>query len=539
MSRKFIFGGRPRRPHQVKGLRFLIKKRGVGGLLFDPGTGKTAVAWDYMSILALAHPAQEARVLVVAPIAAVDTWVTQAEEWASPQVSYWAEVLGGSIKQKGDTLAIRGGSPRRSPKGRSKALKSRGEGVRRAQVFKARGRNPGEDLDVLSPDDLPGPRVIMCSVNLDAFSSRAAYGSRTMADFMLESVKRFAPDLVIVDESHLIKSPSSNVSNLMGRIAKHAPRRIILTGTVMPNGPLDVYGQWRFLAPRAFSKYVGSPRDTTYGDFEQRYAQKGGFMGKQVTGYQNLDELREVMAQNSMVVRKQDALKDLPPFTDNIVRVNLSAKERAAYDDMRSALAVELRGEKVIAANRLAQAMRLRQITSGYLPGEDGGLRLGDSKVRVITSIVNETLIGENRVVVFCNFSREIEELQKSIGKHRGTRVEVISGSVPQDKRLEIRRRFGDTKKHPERIVLVAQISTVSMSINEFVTASHAVFGSLTQRRDDHVQGRDRLHRIGQRLPVTFWYALVPDSVDEVIFDAYVKKTSLEAGILKHIQEAS
>jgi len=538
VSNKFQFGGRPRMPHQIKGLKFLIEKKGIGALFWDPGVGKTAPTWDYLSVLALKSPAQEVRVLVVAPIAAVDTWVNQAKEWASPQVSVWAEVVGGSIRQKGDTLAVRAGNPRKRGKGDSRAFQSRGDGLGRAQVFWARGPSGGGDLRVLSPDDLPGPRVILCAVNIDAFSSRAAWGSRTMADYMLESVKRFQPEVAVVDESHLIKGTSSNTSSLLGRIGKHVPRRIILTGTPMPNGPLDIYGQWRFLAPQAFSKHVGSPRDTTYGDFEERYARKGGYMGKQVMGYQNLDELRRVVAENAMVVRKRDALKDLPSYTDNVVPVHLSPKEQRAYDEMKKNLAVEFAGEVIIAGNRLAQAMRLRQITSGYLPAKDGGEELGGSKTKAITSIVNETLIGENRVIVFVNFSRDIQNLQKSIGRDKNTRVEIISGGVPADKRIEIRERFGNTRKHPERIVLVAQISTVSMSINEFVTASHAVFGSLTQRRDDHVQARDRLHRNGQTRPVTFWYALAPGTVDEVIFDAYLKKTSLEAGILKHIREA-
>lgn len=523
--------------HQIRGLKYLIKKRGIAALLWDPGVGKTTPTWDYMSLLALKSPSKEARVLVVAPIAAVDTWVLEAEKWASPQVSYWAEVLGGSIRQKGDTLAARGGNHRRTRKGSRSAFRSRGEGSTRATMLKARSVQPRDDLRVSSPDDLPGPRVIMCSVNLDAFSSRQKIGSRTMADYMLESVKRFQPDLVVVDESHLIKSPSSNVSNLMSRISKHTPRRIILTGTALPNGPMDVYGQWRFLAPRAFSRAVGSAHDTTYGDFEQRYAKLGGYMGKQIVGYQNLDELRKIMSQNAMVVRKKDALRDLPTSRDVVIPVNLSDRERAAYRDMKQELVVQLSDVNIKAANRLAQAMRLRQITSGYLPDGEGGVtEIGKSKVNTITSIVNDTLAGENRVVVFVNFTQEIEALRKSISKDKKTRVEVISGGVSRDDRYAIRQRFGDTRKHPERIVLVAQVSTVSMSINEFITASNAVFGSLTELRSDMVQARDRLHRNGQKLPVTFWYALVPNSVDQVIYETYLGKTSLEAGILKHLR---
>src|SRR5690625_5600494 len=159
-----------------------------------------------------------------------------------------------------------------------------------------------------------------------------------------------------------------------------------------------------------------------------------------------------------MVVRKRDALKDLPSYTDNVVPVHLSPKEQRAYDEMKKNLAVEFAGEVIIAGNRLAQAMRLRQITSGYLPAKDGGEELGGSKTKAITSIVNETLIGENRVIEFVNFSRDIQNLQKSIGRDKNTRVEIISVREPADKRRKIRARFGHTQHHPESIVLGASI---------------------------------------------------------------------------------
>src|SRR5690625_7900382 len=99
-------------PHQITGLKFLIEKKGIGALFWDPGVGKTAPTWDYLSVLALKSPAQEVRVLVVAPIAAVDTGVNQAKERASPQASGWAEAAGGWMRQQGNRRAARTRSPR-------------------------------------------------------------------------------------------------------------------------------------------------------------------------------------------------------------------------------------------------------------------------------------------------------------------------------------------------------------------------------------------------------------------------------------------
>ena len=54
---EFEFGGPPRFAHQKRGLKKLIDCKGVGALLMEPGTGKTAVTLDYCSLLALAESA--------------------------------------------------------------------------------------------------------------------------------------------------------------------------------------------------------------------------------------------------------------------------------------------------------------------------------------------------------------------------------------------------------------------------------------------------------------------------------------------------
>src|SRR3546814_8521015 len=95
---------------------------------------------------------------------------------------------------------------------------------------------------------------------LDSLSQRREVGkSKTMADVVHRAVQRFTPDVVVIDESHRIKSPSANVSRTAARLTRLAPRRLILTGTVMPHIPMDVWAQWRLLEPMAFT--VPDPRN--------------------------------------------------------------------------------------------------------------------------------------------------------------------------------------------------------------------------------------------------------------------------------------
>lgn len=528
-------------------------------------TGKTAATIDFLSVLTLSRarrpvdPEGETRVLVVCPLAAVDTWVTQMETYASPQVGFWAEALGGTIIQRAEALASRGGrpySPRtarqtaaKAPRTRSNVSKGRRPTPtprapqRDAHVAKSRiitGRSPliptlahpefvnpefigSESVNTrLGPDAVLGPRLVVEVVNLDTFSSRAQIGSRTAADVLVDAVDRFSPEVVVVDEAHRIKSASSNVSRLLARIGKRVPRRIILTGTVMPHSPMDVFGQWRFLDPEAFSTLLrdGTRHPMSYGAFEERYATLGGWMGRQAVGFQRLDEMQAVMSQRASVVRKADAL-DLPVTTDVVIPVNLDATEKKAYDEMKKNLVAQIGTATVIAPNRLTQMLRLRQITSGA------------SKVKTIKSLVHDTLGGERRIVVFALFRDEIRELEAALAT-KGTEIMTITGDTCPTDRLAYRRRFGS--ENPGRIVMIAQIRTMSLAVNELVTASHAVFATLPQQRDDLVQARDRLHRIGQTLPVTFWYAVAPNTVDEVVMTSHRHRTNLEREMLRHVR---
>lgn len=529
-------GGPDRYRHQRQALRRMIETRGVCALLMDPGTGKTAPTLDYMGLLALKSPRQEARVLVVAPLVALDTWVEQAGVYVSPMVDLWAEALGGTILQRAEALAARGGSTMRlTTEKRVRKVGPRARHVHRSLAVHAR---QGESLlsDVTGGPDAVGsparPRLVIEVLNIDALSSRRAVGSKTTADIMVDAVQRFDPDLVVVDESHKIKSVSGNASRVMSRISKFVPRRVILTGTVMPHSPLDVFAQWRFLEPFAFGT---RDKVATFGGFRNRYAVMGGYMGHEVVGFRNLDEMQDVMARNAIVVRKEDAL-DLPATTEVVIPVHLSPAEQRAYDTMKSDLAVDIGEDSTVAPNHLAQMMRLRQITAGHLPIDDEVRTLGTSKADTIASLVHDTLAGEKRIVIFALFKAEVETLRAALSR-KGTEVLTITGATPNDERIAMRKRFGSDD--PSRLVMVAQIKTMSLAVNELVTASHAIFASMSQQRDDWVQAKDRLNRIGQTRPTTFWYANVPGTIDDVILDVHRNRTSLENALLAHIKATS
>jgi hypothetical protein len=509
--------------HQADGVAFLESVDGVGALLWEPGVGKTGAtaAW----IDKLAERQREVRVLVVAPLTAADTWVLQPPSFMESVVK--ARMLQGrTVDILGDI--VRAGNWLTVPDAKIKADHTSGSNFH--------------------------SRVTILSMSAGAVSSFCK--ERTQTVKMLRAIRKYKPHVVVMDESHMIKAATSNVSKAMYQIGQLAPHRIILTGTVNPLSPLDCYGQWRFLAPWTFSDQYDEPytkrphlmtkaqqagiRPWPWGRFQMRYAAMGGYKGKTVVGVNQplIGELQDRVAERSMVVLKSDAL-DLPPTQDIDIHVTLNAKEALAYQQMAEDLAAEMdSGEMVEAVNVLAKLMKLRQIAAGFVKDTDTGQVhvIGDSLRKAVREIVEVTLAGEKRVVVFAYFRSECQLLADALAKDKNATVELITGQTPAKERLAIRQRFADVSGNPGRTILVAQQRTMSLSVNELVTAQHAVYASMSERRDDWVQSRGRLDRQGQTLPVTYWNCFTPDLIGNIMIDKHKDRGNLEKALLDHVR---
>lgn len=487
MTSSYAFATEPM-AHQRAALRKILETRGRTMLAMEPGTGKTKVALDYMGMLATKFGAQ--RVLVTAPLSALDTWELQADLHLPPALRTATRIT----------------------------VLDSGSIVEKAEAIRDLGRHDGIDVVV---------------VNHDAFGSRAkvkGLKTVTVADRITAAVQAWDPDVAVIDEIHRFKSISANRSRALLKAITNSGRRLGLTGTVAPRNLLDVYGQWALVQPVRWGP--------SYSDFAERYAAWGGWEGKQIIGWRRLGEFRRLMLKDAYIARKADCL-DLPEVTDVEVAVRLSAREQRAYTEMARDMVATVEGGAPIAApSTIVKMLRLRQLTGGFIGGEDleGGhveRRLGDSKIKVCRDKVQELVDAGEKVVVFAHFRADLEGIHAALRtipslKHSDGWLAKIDGSTPQSQRVSLRRGFA---AWGGPAVMVAQMRTMSLAVNELVCASHAVFFSLSERRDDYDQARDRLNRLGQTRPVTFWHLVVPRSIDTLMLRAHRDKLALEHAV--------
>ena len=339
-------------------------------------------------------------------------------------------------------------------------------------------------------------------------------GARNMVDDLL----RWSPDMLIMDESHRCKTPGSQQSKAMARIARAARYKLALTGTPITNSPLDVYGIYRALDPSIFG--------TSFFAFRNRYAIMGGWENKQVVGYQRVEELAAKIHRIAFRVRKDECL-DLPEMVDVYRTCNLEPKAQALYDQMRKESVAELEaGETVIAANVLSKLLRLSQITGGFLDGQE----VSTAKLGLLGEILDD--LQGAKAVIFVRFTKEKEAIEKMLAKKK---IDFVSldGSTKMKDRGPLVERF---QTDPECQVFVGQIAAAGTGIT-LHAASTAIFYSCSFSYSDLDQARSRLHRSGQRHPVTNIFLTARGTVDEKIHAALAEKRDIAANIVDNWRE--
>jgi len=476
------------RAHQRAALKHIIQRKGVGILIHDPGLGKTATALTFLEALARKKNPLTVNVLVVAPLSAAPEWPKEAAKWLPDDVAFEAGVLGGTIKERAATI--------------------------KSGVF-------GKTLEY-SQRHLPNHNI-KASLHIDVINIDTLSG-RKEADNLVRSVKHRNYDVLIADELHNFRR-YSNRQRLLKRMAKYIPRRIGMTGTFQPKGLEDAYRQLEIIDPTVF---YGN-----YATFMSTYCQMGGFENREVISYRNVDDYEKRLGEVAHVATKEEAL-DLPPTTDTIIEYTLSPAEMKAYKEMKVDLMTEFsNGDILTVGIPLTKTLRLRQIACGYAPNEDGDIQnLGFTKAKYIKDLVDNQLLGEKRIVIFTNFRDEQNAIVSAL---EGSDVEVlrIDGHVKAAQRDWIAKKFASDYKY--RVVLVANIATVSTGINWMTSASHAIFSSLPLAREEYIQARGRLDRSGQTRPVTYWVMQGKGTLEGLHYSSFQNREALDKVIFDHI----
>lgn len=349
---------------------------------------------------------------------------------------------------------------------------------------------------------------------------------------------------VVIDESTILKSYHGDDPRIKGgkfgkavtNVAKNAKYRVVMSGTPAPNGPEDLWGQFRFLDP------YGQLLERSIHDFRKRFMEEVFFGDpanpntpkKWVMKKESGEEIKEIISPLSYRLRLRDHIEDMPETTFIHRKCVMSPSISKHYKKMEEELMTEINGEEIIASMKLATLAKLRQITGGFIIDHDSKAHAMDEmpKMDLMDHLLEEEIDKEDKVVIFAQYQWEIETLAERYKNHG---VRTVYGGNPSAVNLK---SIKDFKTDPEVQLCILHPQSAAHGIT-FTCAHYMIFYSISYSAEYNYQAIARIERAGQKHPMFIYYLLMEDSIDEDIYAAVVDKEANQARLIDDNETAN
>ena len=336
--------------------------------------------------------------------------------------------------------------------------------------------------------------------------------------------------MCIADESSRIKNPKSNRTDKAINIAGLCTYRAILTGTPTNQGIEDLYAQFYFLN----WAIIGMK---SYYSFMNRYCIMGGFEGRKIIGYDNVDELMSLISPYSIVIKAEDAI-DLPEKVYEKRFVKPNKAQLTAIKDLQNSHLTESEGDVLETETVLDRLTRYQQIAGGNFPYEEDG----ETKIKPIPgknpkmeemALLFDEIQG--KVIIWARFRPEIDLIVEMLTKKFGSSAVVeFHGGIAKEDRKEILQRF---QTDEEVKFFVSNQQTGAMGI-ELSAASIHIFYSNDFSYDKRIQAEARTNSKNQKSNSILYIDLILDhKVDKMIHTAIRNKKTIADYVIGELKD--
>lgn len=240
-----------------------------------------------------------------------------------------------------------------------------------------------------------------------------------MLDRVKKAIKTFLKGRrlhLIVDESHNFRTPGSKRTKLVRALARKCPFKTILTGTPVANSPLHAFSQYEVLQP-------GCLGFTRFSDFKAHYAKvviernKSGRCYEKIDGYQNLEELKTLMAPLTSVILRED-VDDMPEVVSSVRFFQPTPKQVSLYRALAKDLvsAWEEEGIELLGPEGGAKKTKMQQVMSGFIVDDFGELKdlVEDAKNPRLDAMMAE-LSHTGKTIIWCQFKEDIRKVARRL----------------------------------------------------------------------------------------------------------------------------
>ncbi len=334
-----------------------------------------------------------------------------------------------------------------------------------------------------------------------------------------EIIKAWAPDLIILDEAQRIKNWNTRTAKAVKRL--ESTFAVVLTGTPLENKIEELHSIMEFV-------------DRLHLGPLYRFVHKHRIIDNvgKVTGYQQLQTIRESLKDVMIRRLKSEVLRQLPERTDKNFFVPLTPEQFVIHDEYREVVArlvAKWRRYRFLCdadQKRLLSALTLMRMVSDntYLVDKK---TIHGPKIDELEIILRELVAeGGEKVVIFSQWLK-MAELVEEILKRNNIGYTHLHGGVPSKKRRDLISKFREDPKCGVFLSTDAggvglNLQSGSVVINMDIPWNPAV---LEQRIG-------RVHRMGQKKPVRVINFVTSGSIEERILELLKFKKSVFAGAL-------
>ncbi len=304
--------------------------------------------------------------------------------------------------------------------------------------------------------------------------------------------------LIIIDESHRIKSVDSKMSVASQIIGKKTDYKIIGTGTSAPNYAIDLVGQFMFLVPSLFPQSKSALKKIL----------KVNKFGKIEGVKDNIGFLSSIYPY-CFYLTKKEAI-ELPALHLKSISVNSNQEFKDFYSKNLSEAKTAFMSSS---GTVLGFLQNLRKLATGR--NKENEVEVLNPKIECLKEVLLD-IPTDKKIIIWHNFHNEIEDIAKAIA---GRSFDLLNGEMNEKQKI----KAIDDFKNKDLDVLIATQPVGGVGLN-FTEAEVNIYFSNSFNLIDRLQSMARSHRIGQEKQVTIYDLTLKGTIDERIMSSLERK---------------
>lgn len=325
----------------------------------------------------------------------------------------------------------------------------------------------------------------------------------------------FDYDMVVIDELSSFKSYKAKRFKYLLKARPTVERIVGLTGTPSSNGLMDLWAQFRLLdLGERLGRYITRYREG-YFTPDKRNAQVV-FSYKPLPGAE--EKIYDKIGDITISMKAKDYLK-MPDLVMNTVKVKMSDKDGAIYEQLKDDMFIDIREEEIDVANAAALSNKLQQLANGAIYGADKKvIRIHDGKLDALEDLI-ESANGKPVLVAYW-FKHDLERI-----KERFPFVREIK--TPDDIKAW---------NKGEILVGIIHPASAGHGLNLQQGGSTMIWFGLTWSLELYQQTIARLYRQGQTKTVVVHHIVTEGTIDELMLVSLDKKEKRQDALIDAVK---